>query len=114
MRRLPLLGAIAIVLAATPVVGATTGRPSLRLLDRDPLTIAGRGFDAEELVRVRLAVEGQIRSRRARTSAVGTFRVRFTVSVGRCDFFSLQAFGSAGNRARLFPAALQPDCSSDD
>jgi hypothetical protein len=114
MRRLPLLGAFAIVLAATPVVGAATGRPSLRLLDRDPLTIAGRGFDAEELVRVRLAVEGQIRSRRARTSAVGTFRVRFTVSVGRCDSFSLQAFGSAGNRARLFPAALQPNCSSDD
>jgi hypothetical protein len=114
MRRSPLLGALAVVLAATPSVGATTERPVLRLLDRAPLTVAGRGFDVRETVRVRLAVRGQVRTRPATANAAGAFRVRFAVSVGRCQPFSLQAFGSSGNRARLWPVAVQPDCSPND
>jgi hypothetical protein len=113
MRRLPLLAAIAVAFAATPAVGASTARPALRLLDRTPVIVSGRGFEPQEVVRVRLAVGERVSTRRARTSAAGAFRVRFTVSLGRCKSFSLQAFGSAGNRARLFPATLQPDCSSD-
>jgi hypothetical protein len=114
MRRSPLLAAIAAALAVAPAVGATAARPTLRLLDRTPVTVSGRGFDAQETVRVRLAAQGQLWTRRAKTSPGGSFRITFTVALGPCASLSLQAFGSAGNRARLFRTAAQPDCSPDD
>jgi hypothetical protein len=113
MRRSPLLAAIAAALAATPAVGTATARPALRLLDRTPVTVVGRGFQPQETVRVRLATEGRIWTRRAVAGGTGSFRVKFTVSLGRCASFSLQAFGLAGSRARLFLTAPVPDCSSN-
>ncbi len=112
MRRSPLLAAIAIAVAATPALGAPNARPALRLLDRAPVTVTGRGFEPQETVRVRLAADGRSWTRRAVASATGTFRARFTISLGRCESLSLQAFGSAGSRARLFVTSPQPDCSS--
>ena len=114
MRRVGLLGAILVGLGATPAVDATTGRPALRILDRTPVTVTGRGFEDDETVRVRLATQGQVWTRRATAGPAGTFRVRFTVSLDRCDTFSLQAFGSAGSRARVFARAALPDCSPND
>jgi hypothetical protein len=114
MRRSPLLAAIAVALAATPAVGATAARPALRLVDRTPVTVTGRGFDAQETVRVRLAAQGRTWTRRAVAGAMGTLRIRFTASLGRCASFSLQAYGSAGSRARFFATAPQPDCSSNE
>jgi hypothetical protein len=114
MRRSPLLAAITVALAVAPAVGATAARPTLRLLDRTPVTVTGRGFEAQETVRVRLAAQGRTWTRRAMAGAMGTVRVRFTVSLGHCASFSLQAYGSAGSRARFFATAPQPDCSSDE
>jgi len=114
MRRSPLLAAVAIAVAATPAVGAQSARPALRLLDRTPVTVTGREFAPHETVRVRLAAQGRTWTRRAVASATGTFRTGFTISLARCASFSLQAFGSAGSRARLFVTAPQPDCSSSD
>jgi len=113
MRSTLLLAAIAVAVPATAAVGATSARPTLRLLDRTPVTVTGRGFEPQEIVRVRLAVESRMATRRVVTSTTGAFRARFTFSVGRCQSFSLQAFGSAGSRARLFVTAPLPDCSSD-
>lgn len=100
--------------AATPALGATSTRPALRLLDRTPVVVTGRGFESHETVRVRLTVAGQTAMRRIVTSPTGTFRVRFMLSAGRCESFSLQAFGSAGSRARLFVTAPLPDCNPND
>lgn len=114
MRRALLLAAIAMAVMATAAVAATSARPTLRLVDRAPVTVSGRGFEAQEAVRVRLTVEGRTAMRRVVASPAGAFRARFTFSVGRCQSFALQAFGSAGSRARLFVTAPLPDCSSDE
>jgi hypothetical protein len=113
MRRSPLLAAFAAALAATPALGATSAQPVLRLLDRTPVTVTGRGFQPGETVRLRLTLQGETWTRRA-TSATGSFRATFTISLGRCRSFSLQAFGSKGSRARLFATAPAPDCSPSD
>jgi hypothetical protein len=62
---------------------------------------------------MRLALRGRSWLRRATADGTGSARVRFPVSLGRCERFSLQAFGSAGSRARLLPAATLPDCAPD-
>jgi hypothetical protein len=113
MRKTPLLAALAVAVTAAPLVGATTGRPVLRVVDRTPVIASGRAFTPQETVRVRLVTEGRTWTRRIVAGATGTFRIRFTVSLGRCASFSLQAFGSTGSRARFFATAPQPDCSSN-
>jgi hypothetical protein len=114
MRRSPLFAAFAVALAATPALGATGAQPVLRLTDRSPVTVTGRGFEPGESVRVRLASQAQTWTRRATASTTGSFRATFTVSLGRCRSLSLQAFGSKGSRARLFVTAPSPDCSPSD
>jgi hypothetical protein len=113
MRKNSLVTAFAVAAALAPTVAATTARPSLRMVDRTPVIVSGRSFQPEEAVRLRLTTGGRTLTRRALTTASGTFSVRFAVSLGRCATFSLQAFGSTGTRARLFSTAPQPDCSSN-
>jgi hypothetical protein len=72
----------------------------VRLDSRAPVVVHGTGFRPAERVSV-LVVSGERRSKSVRSSASGAFRVRFPVSLGRCAPLSVQAFGSAGSRARL-------------
>jgi hypothetical protein len=114
MRRSPLFAAFAVALAAAPALGGTGAQPVLRLADRSPVTVTGRGFQPGESVRLRLASEAQLWTRRAAAGTTGSFRATFTVSLGRCRSLSVQAFGSEGSRARLFLRAPSPDCSPSD
>jgi hypothetical protein len=60
--------------------GSATACPrseSLRLVDGDPVRIAGAGFCAGERVRVRARAGGLKRVRRVRADDEGEFRVRF-------------------------------------
>jgi hypothetical protein len=115
MRSALLLAAVAAAaVTATTAVGAANARPALRLLDRTPLTVAGKGFAAQEAVRVRVATQGRTTTRRVVASATGSFRARFALSLGRCQSFSLQAFGSTGSRATLLMRSLAPDCNPND
>jgi hypothetical protein len=68
-------------------------------------------FKAEERVRVRVAAQGRAFSRTATATPAGSFTLRFRLSLGRCERFSVQAFGSEGSRARLQPTLPSPDCS---
>jgi hypothetical protein len=84
---------------------------SLRLADRSPLTVAGRGFGARERVRVRLDVAGDRAVRRVRASRAGSIRVAFTgITFDRCLGLDVLATGREGGRARLkrAPKACPP------
>jgi hypothetical protein len=88
--------------------GSEAATPSLRLVDRHPLTVKGLGFKSGERVKVVLNAGGAM-SRRATANAAGSFVVSFgAVSIGRCDGFSVQAFGSRGSRTAL--KLPQPAC----
>jgi hypothetical protein len=89
--------------AASPTV-----RPKLQALDLQPLVVRGTAFRPYE--RVKLILSADVAAGRIlKASATGRFMARFrAVSVGRCEGFVLQAFGSRGSRAKL--ERLTPDC----
>ena len=89
--------------AASPTV-----RPKLQALDLQPLVVRGTAFRPYERVKLILAAD-MAAGRILKASATGRFVARFrAVSVGRCEGFVLQAFGSRGSRAKL--ERLTPDC----
>ncbi len=87
--------------AARPAERTAAGKPALRIVDRDPLAIAGRRFHAGE--RVRLAVVSGDRKHvvKTRAKADGTFVVRIVgVRLDRCSgALAASAVGAAGSRA---------------
>jgi hypothetical protein len=80
-----------------PKGAPSTGRASIMFTSLRPLTIAGRGFKAEERVSVRVSGEG---SKRVVASRRGAFVVRFPYQ-GNCPSLSVIAVGSKGSRASL-------------
>jgi hypothetical protein len=95
--------------AASSSAGGS-GKASLRLVDRDPLTVRGYGFKPRERVRVtasvpesRMLVSGpQPLSRVIRASATGSFRVVFSdIPFDRCTWVRVAAIGGQGSRAML-------------
>jgi hypothetical protein len=111
MRRYSPVTALAVAAVLAPPVAGSTALPSVRLVDRTPVTVVGRGFQPHEIVRVRFTSQGRTLTRRTTALATGTFRARYGVSLGRCSSFSLRAFGSEGTHARFFSTAAQPDCN---
>jgi hypothetical protein len=109
-------GVCAAVLVAflMPSAGRAIGDavPSLRLVDRAPLTVRGANFKARELVRVTASVEEATATRSVRTGPGGGFTVRFlTLGAGRCESLHVVARGATGTRAVLKtfpPAVCQP------
>jgi hypothetical protein len=111
MRRAAIL-VLALGAAFAPAaVARDAATPSLGLVTKQPLTIRGLHFKAEEGVRVRVAAHGRVFSRTTTATLAGSFTVRFRLSLRRCDRFSAQAFGSEGSRARLLPTMPSPECS---
>jgi hypothetical protein len=108
------LRVLAVVACAALAWGSTTAasptaRPKLQALDLQPLVVRGTAFRPYE--RVKLILSADVAAGRIlKASANGRFVTRFrAVSVGRCEGFVLQAFGSRGSRAKL--ERLTPDCS---
>jgi hypothetical protein len=102
-----------LAIAAPAAAGARpTKTPTLRLLERQPVTVRGRSFRGGERVKVRLHVSTTEtnRSRSVTAARTGTFTVAFTrVGVGKCTAFSVVAIGSEGSSARLKVLPL-PGC----
>jgi hypothetical protein len=103
--------AVAVLLAALALApaGAGSGGAALTLVDRQPLTVLGRGFKAYE--RTRVVVVAQTKSQKTvRATSTGRFAVRFaTLDVPRCGGVFATARGQAGSFARLkipLPACL--------
>jgi hypothetical protein len=118
-RRLALLVAcLAAGGAVTAPAGAMpsgVGDAGLRLAQRSPLTIAGRGFVAGERVRVRVDNGGNRALWRLRASRSGSFRATFDgMSLDPCSGMSALATGREGSRAsfkrapRVCPRPLRP------
>jgi hypothetical protein len=94
--------------AAALTEAAADGRATLRLADREPLELRGKGFVARERVRVTVFVQGRT-SKRVTASARGTFLVVFQdVAVDRCSGLRAVANGSEGSRASF--KLPQPQC----
>ena len=112
-----LLALVAVATAATVAAGsvASTGegalRPTLRLMDKQPLKLRGTSFKPRERVRVTVETAGERQSRTLTASATGAFVAAFTVRFDPCNF-EAWATGSRGSRAshklpqRLCPIGL--------
>lgn len=100
--------AIALLIACGAAVSASAGASrsaTLRLVDRDPLTLRGQGFQPRE--RVLLTFSKPISTRRVtRAGATGSFRVSLThVSIGRCDAVRVVAAGNSSRAVlKVLPA----------
>jgi hypothetical protein len=109
MRTLLLLCAFAALIAPA---GAAATRPpaTLRLVDRDPVTILGTHFRAHDRVKVTINVRGVRHVRHVVANAVGAFRARFAhVSATRCRLYA-GAVGARGATATLAPPRT---CTAD-
>jgi hypothetical protein len=100
--------AVLLLLGVVAAATAASSAPSLRLVDRTPVTVRGSGFVAGERVTVVLSSATRT-SRVVHADAGGRFVLRFRSSLGRCSRYSLQAYGATGTRARL-TARLSLDC----
>jgi hypothetical protein len=86
-------------------------RPSLALIDRDPIVLRGRSFVPGERVRVTVSTNVR-RTRDVHAGSRGGFVVRFTgLVVPRCGGLIARARGSSGDLATMkIPLpACQPD-----
>ena len=93
--------ALAIGVAGISEAAGSSTKPSLRLTDRQPLSVQARHFLSRERVRVRVTGDAQ-ESRTVRANAAGAFSVRFAdIMVGRCDAIRVVATGGRGSTATL-------------
>ena len=96
-------------LVAAGLTGAATGPAALRLVARQPLTVAGRGFEPLERVHLVASWESGKAIRHTQATRSGSFLVRFSGNrLGRCDALIVRAVGARGSRALLEPP--QPAC----
>jgi hypothetical protein len=105
-------GAWLALVAVSPAVGQT--RPTLRILDLTPLTLAGRGFKSQETVKLVATQADVTRTRKVRATTGGSFRTAFAgFSVNRCrGDLVLRAVGGRGSRVTI--RLLQPlSCPED-
>ena len=97
------LAAAALLAAVGAAAGesSSTASPTLRLLDRAPLTVRGQSFRARE--RVRITATGDATATRiVRASVAGAFTVVFTgATVDRCSAVRVAALGAGGSHAAL-------------
>src|SRR5213083_112951 len=98
---------VALCTGSTPAA-SPAARPKLQALAIQPLVVRGTAFRPYERIKLLLSAEVSA-SRTLKACATGRFVTRFrAVSVGRCEGFVLQAFGSRGSRAKL--ERLTPNC----
>lgn len=99
--------ALAVLILALPSWGAQPRPASLQLVQRAPLTVAGRGFSGREPVTLTAAARGAVRSVAVTSGRNGRFRVRFDLRLTRCSAFVVRAVGRLGSRAIL---QVEPGC----
>ena len=96
--------AAGVVLLAAAVAQGAGGRPALRLVRIDPLTVAGSSFRPAERVTIAAYVAGARRTVQATAGARGGFRVRLgrVPAYDPCAFaLFVSARGSRGSSASV-------------
>jgi hypothetical protein len=101
---------LCLAVASTGLAGGAA-RPTLKLVKRSPVAVAGSHFKARESVRVTVTASGQSRTRYVRSTSSGSFTASFDITAGdRCtSSVRAVAIGAAGDRAYLKPLPL-PAC----
>jgi hypothetical protein len=100
---------LALVTFAALAVGGTgsaaTPAPSIRVVARAPLIVAGTNFKPGEIVTVTVVAQRSAAPlHRRATSRTGSFRLRFpAVAIGECDAYGIRAVGNKGSRATYKP-----------
>jgi hypothetical protein len=105
-----LLAVAAIVgIASATIEHATRSSPSLRMINRNPATVTGRGFKPHRRVHVRLMV-GHTLSRTPVANRAGTFTVQFPTVIDRCSGFTVTA-SQQNHPAVVLQAPPKPECA---
>lgn len=105
-------GGAALLLAAGPASGGTVarGKGHLVVVDRTPLVVRGTRFTPSERIRIVATSAAGKAVRVARTSLLGTFRVRFPgVSLPGCAMLSIRVTGDDGS---LVVLRVVPECAN--
>lgn len=105
----PAVPVVFAALALAGAAGAGAPRPSLAIVDRQPVVVRGAHFGARELVRVTALANGT-QTLRVRATQGGTFVATFRgVALGRCAGLRIRAVGARGHVAAVklpLPACL--------
>jgi hypothetical protein len=92
------LAAATVLAVGEQSLGSSGDKPTLRVLDVEPLTVRGEGFTSRERVRVNLLGKTHL-TRRVIANRFGVFNVRFTnMTATRCDLIRVVAIRSGGRR----------------
>jgi|tagenome__1003787_1003787.scaffolds.fasta_scaffold20816150_3 hypothetical protein len=105
-RYVPLIGVAAVGLAAP--AAADTGRPALKALGLQPLSIEGTHFKPDESIVVRVQGGTRPAAKRVTATADGTWTVTFPTLKARGITVSVRATGDAGSSALWWPRVLRP------
>jgi hypothetical protein len=107
--------AIATVAICTATSGAATSEPVLKVTDRAPLVIEGRGFTAGQSVRVTVQLRRLVVVKTPRADANGRFRTTVTriqlTGAQRCAAGVVITARAGGALVLWHPRGL-PDCPS--
>ena len=83
-----------------PAHGQTARTPTLKVVDMNPLVVAGTGFAARERVTVTVLTGLGPRVQRTYASVTGAFRVQFRLFTQPCGRpFAVRARGTSGEAA---------------
>lgn len=110
--RLAVLAVLGLVALFPAALDAAAPRPSLRIVDRDPLTLTGRTFRAHELVRVSVqSGKSKTLTRKVRADAAGRFRIAVAgVKLDRCSG-DLEVTAAGGRGSSVSFSLRRLDCN---
>jgi hypothetical protein len=102
-RNVPIAAAFVAASLATCAPGGAAGtRPSLQLVERVPLEVAGRGFAPSERLLLTASVDGERMTVPARATPSGSVTVLFRgLAAGRCQNYRVVARDGITVRAAL-------------
>jgi hypothetical protein len=106
VKTLVALAAAVALMATAASAGGTLTKPSLRLLDRNPVVVRGTGFAARERVVVSAFSPGRTVVRRLVASTSGTFTTRFDLVYGSCT--GVRAIRAVGARSGVATIRVLP------
>jgi hypothetical protein len=108
VRRTAVVVLSAVLGSAASASAGGSDRPTLKLTQAKPLTLAGSQFVAQERVRVTVSADGQRAMKRVTAGRRGVFVASFpSLEFDRCNGLLVTAMGSHGSQAALKRPGLQ-------
>ena len=92
-----------------PAASPAPRRPSLAVVESNPVVVEGRGFAAREKVTLRTNIAGQEYKQVVTAEPDGHFKARMAETNAECATFRVSAAGERGSRA-VTPRPIAPPC----